>query len=213
MKEVLKETRLHPTIFDIELVNAELLESREKLLNLGKAVSIFGSARLQETDPFYQMAFELAEKLSAKGISIITGGGPGIMEAANKGCQAGKNGQSIGLNIKLPKEQTPNSYQDLSLFFQHFLTRKTIFMDYSSAFICVPGGFGTLDEVMEAMTLIQTKKMVEKPVILVGKDFWKPLLHWFDTELLDHKMIAENDSQRFMVVDSIEEVMNALKLV
>ena len=212
MEKLVVKEQLHQSIFDIESVNTELLESREKLLNLGKAVSIFGSARLDASNPFYQMAFEIAEQLSAQGISIITGGGPGIMEAANKGCRAGENGQSIGLNIKLPKEQTPNPYQDISLFFQHFLTRKTIFMDYSSAFICVPGGFGTLDEVMEAMTLIQTRKMAEKPVILVGKDFWKPLLHWFDTELLDHQMIAEMDSKKFVLVDSIEEVMNALEL-
>ena len=212
MDKSVGEKRAHQSIFDIELVNVELLESREKLLNLGQAISIFGSARLETSNPFYQMAEDIAERLSAQGISIITGGGPGIMEAANKGCQAGQNGQSIGLNIKLPKEQNPNPYQDISLFFQHFLTRKTIFMDYSSAFICVPGGFGTLDEVMEVITLIQTKKMVEKPVILVGKEFWKPLIQWFDTQLLDHKMIAENDSQRFILVDSIDEVLYALGL-
>lgn len=199
-----------PHLFELELVNAELQNAVEQLLSLGIAVSIFGSARLKPEHPAYQIALEIAEKLSAKGISIITGGGPGIMEAGNKGCQLGEKGQSIGLNIKLPREQSPNPYQDISLHFDHFLTRKTIFMDYSSAYICVPGGFGTLDELMEAITLMQTKKMALKPVILVDRQFWQPLMHWFSSEFLQHEMIVKEDLSKFILVDTAEEVVDAL---
>lgn len=200
-----------PHLFDIELVSAELQVAVEKLANIGPAVSIFGSARLKPSHPAYQMALEIGEKLSEKGISIITGGGPGVMEAGNKGCQLGQKGESIGLNIKLPREQFPNPYQDRSLFFEHFLTRKTIFMDYSLAYICVPGGFGTLDELMEAVTLMQTKKMGMKPVILVDSAFWRPLIEWFKTEFLKHEMIATEDLEKFIVVDTVEEVLKALE--
>lgn len=199
-----------PQLFDIELVNAELRAATEKLSNIGPAVSIFGSARLSPSHSAYQIAFDIAEKLSEKGISIITGGGPGVMEAGNKGCQSGGNGESIGLNIKLPREQSPNPYQTTSLAFEHFLTRKTIFMDYSSAYICVPGGFGTLDELMEAITLMQTKKMEMKPVILVNREFWQPLMGWFQTEFLKHEMIVESDLSKFTLVDTAEEVLQAL---
>lgn len=197
-------------LFDIELVTAELRAATEKLANIGPAVSIFGSARLTPSHPAYQIAYEIAEKLSEKGISIITGGGPGVMEAGNKGCQAGGKGESIGLNIKLPREQFPNPYQTTSLAFEHFLTRKTIFMDYSEAYICVPGGFGTLDELMEAITLMQTKKMEIKPVILVNREFWQPLMEWFRVEFLKHEMIVESDLSKFTVVDTAEEVLQAL---
>jgi len=199
-------------LFDLELVNAELKNAVETLSNVRLAVSVFGSARLKSTHPAYQIALEIAEKLSAKGVSIITGGGPGVMEAGNKGCQLGEKGQSIGLNIKLPREQSPNPYQDISLYFDHFLTRKTIFMDYSSAYICVPGGFGTLDELMEAITLMQTKKMALKPVILVDRQFWQPLMHWFSSEFLQHEMIVEEDLSKFILVDTAEEVIEALSV-
>lgn len=199
-----------PPLFDIALVNAELKAAVEQLANLGPAVSIFGSARLHPSHPAYQLALEIGQKLSEKGISIITGGGPGVMEAGNHGCQLGKNGTSIGLNIKLPREQSPNPYQDVSLFFEHFLTRKTIFMDYSSAYICVPGGFGTLDELMEAITLMQTKKMAMKPVILVDRQFWQPLLGWFEGAFLQHEMIVKADLSKFILVDSAEEAVMAL---
>lgn len=199
-----------PQLFDIELVNAELEAAVIALANLGPAVSIFGSARLKPSHPAYQMALEIAKTLSAQGISIITGGGPGVMEAGNKGCQLGERGESIGLNIHLPREQTPNPYQTNSLYFEHFLTRKTVFMDYSSAYVCVPGGFGTLDELMEAITLMQTKKMEMKPVILVDREFWQPLMQWFETELLNHAMIAKEDLQKFTVVDTAQEVLTVL---
>lgn len=199
-----------PELFDLELVNAELKAAVETLMDLGPAVSIFGSARLSSTHRSYQIALEIAEKLSARGISIITGGGPGVMEAGNKGCQLGEKGQSIGLNIKLPREQSPNPYQDVSLFFEHFLTRKTIFMDYSAAYICIPGGFGTLDELMEAITLMQTKKMKMKPVILVDSDFWQPLMGWFESQFLKHEMIVKEDLNKFIMADSADEVLEAL---
>lgn len=198
------------SIYDIPLVTAELNAATEKLSNLGVAVSIFGSARLSAETHAYKMAYEIAEILSEKGVSIITGGGPGVMEAANSGCQAGKIGLSVGLNIKLPREQTPNPYQDLSLYFDHFLTRKTIFMAYSEAYICVPGGFGTLDELLEALTLMQTKKMPVKPIILVGREFWTPLMNWFKTELLNQALINASDLNKFTIVDTAEEVLAAL---
>ncbi len=199
-------------LFDIDLVVAELNAASEKLDNIGPSVSIFGSARLTEESPAYRLAFEIAEKLSRRGVAIITGGGPGIMKAGNSGCKAG-NGLSIGLNIKLPKEQFPNEYQDLSLSFEHFLTRKTIFMAYSEAYICLPGGFGTLDELIEAVTLMQTKKMVVKPIILVDSAFWAPLFAWFKTTLVTEGLIAENDLNKFQIVDSSDEVIAALESV
>lgn len=199
-------------IYDIPIVKAELERADEVLglRNLEPAVSLFGSARLKREDRSYQLAFEIAKALSEQGVSIITGGGPGVMEAGNHGCQAGKKGTSIGLNIKLPREQSPNPYQDLSLHFDHFLTRKTVFLAYSEAFICVPGGFGTLDELMEALTLMQTRKMVEKPIILVDRQFWQPLLDWFGNELLFQEMIVAKDLDRVTLVDSVEEVLAAL---
>ncbi len=196
-------------LFDVGLVVAELNAASEKLDNIGPAVSIFGSARLTKESPAYQLAFEIAEKLSQKGIAIITGGGPGIMEAGNSGCREG-GGTSIGLNIKLPKEQFPNEYQDISLSFEHFLTRKTIFMAYSEAYICLPGGFGTLDELIEAITLMQTRKMAIKPIILVDRAFWKPLFDWFKVTLVREGLIAENDLDRLQIVDSSDEVLDAL---
>lgn len=197
-------------LFDLGLVNAELTAAMDKLANIEKAISIFGSARLAETHPACQMALTLGKVLSEKGISIITGGGPGVMAAANRGCQLGGAGQSIGLNIKLPREQTPNPYQDISLYFEHFPTRKTIFMAYSDAFICVPGGFGTLDELLEAMTLMQTKKMALKPMILVDREFWAPLMEWFKTAFLQHEMINAGDLDKLILVDTVEEALEAL---
>ena len=199
-------------IYDIPIVKAELERADEVLglRNLEPAVSLFGSARLTQNDRSYHLAFEIAKALSERGVSIITGGGPGVMEAGNRGCQAGKEGTSIGLNIKLPREQSPNIYQDLSLHFDHFLTRKTVFLAYSEAFICVPGGFGTLDELMEALTLMQTKKMVEKPIILVDRQFWQPLLDWFSGNLLSREMVVAKDIERITLVDSVDEVLAAL---
>lgn len=197
-------------IFDTQLVTAELESAEEKLCNLGPAVSIFGSARLTMEHPSYKLAVEIAKKLSEQKISIITGGGPGIMEAANKGCKQGELGTSVGLNIKLPREQTPNPYQDLSLYFEHFLTRKTIFLAYSEAFICLPGGFGTVDELMEALTLMQTKKMPVKPLVLVDRAFWEPLMTWFETHFVSHQMIAESDLKKFTIVDTVDEVLEAV---
>ncbi|GGZ96751.1 TIGR00730 family Rossman fold protein [Ignatzschineria ureiclastica] len=199
-------------LFDIDLVVAELNAASEKLDNIGPAVSIFGSARLTEESHAYQQAFEIAEKLSQRGVAVITGGGPGIMKAGNSGCKAG-NALSIGLNIKLPKEQFPNEYQDLSLSFEHFLTRKTIFMAYSEAFICLAGGFGTLDELIEAITLMQTKKMAVKPIILVDRAFWEPLFTWFKTTLVREGLIAEADLDKFQIVDSSDEVIDALEIL
>lgn len=220
-KDVIEQNNLEATnrrnkqvqrahIFDTSLVVAELDAATEKLANLGVAVSIFGSARLPETSPAYQSAFNIAKALSEKGVSIITGGGPGAMVAANKGCREGKFGISVGLNIKLPREQSPNLYQDISLSFEHFLTRKTIFMAYSEAFVCVPGGFGTLDELIEVLTLMQTQKMPVKPIVLVNREFWAPLMNWFKSEFLKHEMIVESDLNKFTIVDTVDEVLAAL---
>ncbi|MES1987421.1 MAG: TIGR00730 family Rossman fold protein, partial [Pseudomonadota bacterium] len=157
-----------------------------------KSVTFFGSARLPEKSEHYERARRIAAKLSALNFSVLTGGGPGIMEAANKGAFAGKS-PSVGLNIELPHEQTGNSYQDISQNFKHFFMRKVMFVKYASAYVVMPGGFGTLDEVMEAITLVQTGKSLKMPIILVGEAFWRGLVDWIKTTLVDEKMISAED--------------------
>lgn len=188
-------------------ITEEFRITHDELCALGPAVSIFGSARFQEDNPYYQMAMTIAERLSQDGFNIVSGGGPGIMEAANRGAQKGK-GKSVGLNIKLPREQTPNPYQDIVLHYNNFFSRKTAFIEHSEAFICMPGGFGTLDELAEVLTLIQTKKIAPMPFIMVGKRFWSPLIAWFREELLEEEgAISPEDLELFDLVDSVEEAI------
>ena len=193
-------------------IMSEFVTGMEKLAKNGPCVAIFGSARTQPGDKYYEMAVEIAEKLADYGFGTITGGGPGIMEAGNKGAQQG-GAQSIGLNINLPFEQHFNPYidHDKNIEFEYFFVRKTIFMRYAQGFIAMPGGFGTLDELSEAITLIQTNKMVDFPVVLVGSEYWKGLIDWFRKTLLANHMISEEDFEIFHVVDTSDEAVKIIK--
>lgn len=193
-------------------IMAEFVDGYEKLAKIGPCVSIFGSARLKEDDKYYQMATEIADKITKLGFGIITGGGPGIMEAGNKGAKLG-GGKSIGLNIELPFEQHFNPYIDknYSMDFNYFFVRKVMFVKYSQGFIVMPGGFGTLDELMEALTLIQTHKIARFPIVLVGSHFWSGLLEWFKNTLLENKLIAEEDLNLFRVVDTADDAVGHIK--
>lgn len=191
---------------------AEFVNGYETLAKIGPCVAIFGSARLSPENKYYKMAEETAYLLVKKGFGIITGGGPGIMEAGNKGAHFG-GGKSVGLNIILPNEQKANQFidQDKSLDFNYFFVRKTMFMRYSQGYIAFPGGFGTLDEVSEAITLIQTNKLISFPIVLVGKDFWDGLVNWFKKELLSNQLISENDLNIFHVVDTVEDAVKIIE--
>lgn len=193
-------------------VMAEFVDGYEKLAKIGPCVSIFGSARLKPESRYYEMAVEIAEKITKLGFGIITGGGPGIMEAGNKGA-FNAQGRSIGLNIDLPFEQHFNPYinKSYSMNFDYFFVRKVMFVKYSQGFVVMPGGFGTLDELTEAMTLIQTNKIGKFPIVLVGSEFWSGLLDWFKATLLKEGMIAEGDLDLYRVVDNADEAVAHIK--
>ncbi|MBW3520755.1 TIGR00730 family Rossman fold protein [Chryseobacterium sp. NKUCC03_KSP] len=193
-------------------VMAEFVDGYEKMARIGPCVSIFGSARLKPESKYYQMAVEIAEKITKIGFGVITGGGPGIMEAGNKGA-FNAEGKSIGLNIDLPFEQHFNPYINklYSLNFDYFFVRKVMFVKYSQGFIVMPGGFGTLDELTEAMTLIQTNKIGRFPIVLVGSEFWNGLLGWFKETLLKEGMISEGDLDLYRVVDTADEAVAHIK--
>ncbi|MCE3075389.1 TIGR00730 family Rossman fold protein [Chryseobacterium gwangjuense] len=193
-------------------VMAEFVDGYEKLAKIGPCVSIFGSARLQPESKYYQMAVDIAEKITKIGFGIITGGGPGIMEAGNKGAFNSK-GISIGLNIDLPFEQHFNPYinKSYSMNFDYFFVRKVMFVKYSQGFIVMPGGFGTLDELTEALTLIQTKKIGRFPIVLVGSEFWGGLLDWFRATLLKDGMISDGDLDLYRVVDTADDAVAHIK--
>ena len=189
---------------------SELVEGFEKLSRIGPCVSIFGSARTHYNDKYYRMAEDIAYKLTQNGYGVITGGGPGIMEAANKGAKRG-NGKSVGINIDLPFEQKPNPYidSDKLITFDHFFVRKVMFMKYAQGFIVLPGGFGTFDELFEAITLIQTKKIGKFPIILVGVKYWSGLLKWInDVMLSEEHNISADDLKVFTLVDTSDEAVN-----
>ena len=177
---------------------------------LWPSVSIFGSARIKRGQPFYNDAVEIAEALSHAGYSVITGGGGGVMEAANLGASKGK-GRSIGLNIKLPFEQRPNRYADTLIHFNYFFARKVMFVKYACAFVALPGGFGTLDEVFEALTLKQTRKIHDFPVVLYGSDFWDGLIRWLHDTPLQHRMISRKDLRLFRITDDTKEVVQIVQ--
>lgn len=193
-------------------VMAEFVDGYEKMAKIGPCVSIFGSARLKLESKYYEMAVEIAEKITKIGFGVITGGGPGIMEAGNKGAFIAE-GKSIGLNIDLPFEQHFNPYINklYSLNFDYFFVRKVMFVKYSQGFIVMPGGFGTLDELTEAITLIQTNKIGRFPIVLVGSEFWSGLLDWFKETLLKEGMISEGDLDLYRVVDSADEAVAHIK--
>lgn len=193
-------------------VMSEFVDGYEKLAKIGPCVSIFGSARLKREDKYYEMGVEIAKKITEIGFGVITGGGPGIMEAGNKGAKEG-GGKSIGLNIELPFEQHFNPYIDksYSMDFDYFFVRKVMFVKYSQGFIVLPGGFGTLDELSEALTLIQTHKIGRFPIVLVGSEFWSGLLDWISNTLLKNGLIAEGDLSLFRIVDSADEAVAHIK--
>lgn len=188
---------------------AEFVETTEALADIRPAVSIFGSARIKEDHPWYAETETLARKLSDAGFAILSGGGPGLMEAANKGAFAGDS-PSVGLNMELPMEQHDNPYQDVSLHFRHFFTRKVAFAKYAAAFVAVPGGWGTMDELMEVLTLIQTRVARRIPVILVGSSFWKGLLDWMNGTLVAAGTVSAEDMKLIRVIDDPDEVVNAI---
>jgi len=186
-------------------IQGELIDGIETLNELGPAVTVFGSARLGPDSPYYRATEVFTRQLSDAGFAIITGGGPGIMEAANKGCHQGK-GKSVGLNIHLPLEQRPNPHQDVSLTFRYFFVRKLMFVKYCVAYVICPGGFGTLDELFEALTLVQTGKIRRFPIILLGSDYWSGLLEWLRGRMLAEGCIDEGDLELFHVCDDPDEV-------
>jgi uncharacterized protein (TIGR00730 family) len=190
-------------------IMAEFIEATEYLSEIRPAISIYGSARLKPESPYYQRTIEIAQKFSDAGFAVISGGGPGIMEAANKGAHAGKS-PSVGLNIELPHEQSGNQWQDISLRFRHFFTRKVTFVKNSDAVVVMPGGFGTLDELAEVLTLIQTKKSRHVPIVLVGAEFWAGLLDWFKKTLLTNGVISEKDLDLMQVIDDPDQVLDAV---
>ena len=190
-------------------IMAEFVEGFESMAKVRNGVSVFGSARTPPDDRYYQLAVELGRKLATAGYTVITGGGPGIMEAANRGAFEVK-GDSVGLNIDLPFEQIPNPYINKALNFRYFFCRKVMFAKYSQAIVTFPGGFGTLDELFEHLTLIQTLKIPAMPIILFGREFWQGLLDWMEKELLDRKLISPEDIHLYQVTDSIDEVLAIL---
>ena len=188
---------------------SEFTEGFDKLSGLCDAISIFGSARLSPEHPYYKQTVELAELLGKHDFAIISGGGPGIMEAANKGALQQQQ-PSIGLNIELPMEQSPNPYQDISLGFRYFFVRKVMFVRYSMGYVCMPGGFGTLDEFFEALTLMQTHKIYPIPLILFGSEFWQGLIDWIKTTLIEYKTISEKDLDLITITDDPQEVLEIM---
>ncbi len=191
---------------------AEFVEGFEKLARIGPCVSLFGSARTKPGNKYYILAEDIAFKLTNKGYGVITGGGPGIMEAANKGASRG-HGKSVGINIDLPFEQRANEFidPDKLITFDHFFVRKVMFMKYAQGFIVLPGGFGTFDELFEAITLIQTKKIGKFPIIMVGKEYWSGLMDWVkETMLEEESNISPEDLELFNIVDTAEEAVNLI---
>jgi len=190
-------------------IMSEFVNGFERMQEIGPCVSIFGSARTKPENKYYQLAEEIAFKLTQEGYGVITGGGPGIMEAANKGAKRGK-GNSVGLNINLPFEQKPNDYidRDKSIDFNYFFVRKTVFLKYSQGFIGMPGGFGTIDELFESLTLVQTNKIAEFPVVLVGIDYWSGLIDWIKKTMLhEEHNVSESDLDLFKIVDTADEAV------
>jgi uncharacterized protein (TIGR00730 family) len=200
------ESKAHSS-WQIFKIMAEFVDGFEALAKIGPCISVFGSARTQPGHPAYEQTVDIAKRLAEEGFGIISGGGPGIMEAANKGAQLG-GGKSVGLNIELPFEQHANPYidRDANLHFEYFFVRKTMFTKYSQGFVMMPGGFGTMDEFFEVATLIQTGKMLQVPLILVGREYWAGLMNWLKGTMLTEEYISAEDLDLLAVVDSADEV-------
>ena len=191
-------------------IMAEFVEAIETLSRVKPAVSIFGSARTKPGEPYYEKAEKLARLLAENGFGVITGGGPGIMEAGNKGAAAA-GGQSVGMNIRLPYEQKPNIYANINIDYKYFFIRKVMFVKYAVAYVILPGGFGTMDELFEALTLIQTKRIKGFPVILMGSEYWKGLVDWLRETMLRDNKISAGDIDLFQVIDDPEEAVKYIK--
>lgn len=190
-------------------IMSEFTEGIDKLSDLGYAVSIFGSARLETDNHYYQKAVEIAQRLAKEGFGIISGGGPGIMEAANKGALE-ENVKSVGLNIRLPQEQAPNPYQNISLDYRYFFVRKVMFVKHSMGYVCMPGGFGTLDEFFEALTLMQTEKIFPMPLILFGEEYWQGLIDWLKTTMVPNGTISGSDFDYITLTNDVDKVVSTL---
>lgn len=190
-------------------IMAEFVDSFETLSKIGPAVTIFGSARIPATDPYYKRTAELGEKLAKQQLAVITGGGPGVMEAANRGAAKGK-GTSVGLNIELPHEQHGNRYANVPMHFHYFFSRKVCFVKYSVGFVFMPGGFGTLDELYEVLTLVQTERIPRFPLILFGSKFWKGLMDWMKSQMLTHKYISPHDLELVTITDDVQEAVDLI---
>lgn len=188
----------------------EFVEGFDTLAHVCNAVAVFGSARVQTDDPMYDMARSVGRRLAEEGYAVITGGGPGIMEAANRGCQEG-GAQSIGCNIELPFEQGVNPYVDIAINFRYFFVRKMMFVKYSEGFVIFPGGFGTMDELFEALTLIQTEKIRNFPVVLVGSGYWGPMVDWIRSVMLTEGKVSPEDLDLLQMVDDVDEVVRIIK--
>lgn len=198
---------VHEDPWRVMRIQAEFVEGFGALADLGPAISVFGSARTKPEDPHYRLAEEIAERLVAAGYAVVTGGGPGIMEAANKGASQ-SGGTSVGLGIELPMEQGLNDYVDLGINFRYFFARKTMFLKYSQGFIVMPGGFGTLDELFEALTLVQTGKVQGFPIVLVGRDYWGGLVDWARNVVEPHGMISAHDIDLMPIVETAEDAVD-----
>jgi uncharacterized protein (TIGR00730 family) len=213
-RKLLEPTR-RPAFLDTDpwralRILAEFVEGFDALAEIGKAITIFGSARVAEGDPAYTMAREIGRLLAVEGYAVITGGGPGVMEAANRGCQEG-GGLSVGCNIELPHEQDINPYVDLGVEFRYFFARKTMFVKYADGFVILPGGFGTMDEMFEALTLIQTGKIRHFPVVLVGSAFYAGFIDWIKDKMLSEGMIAPEDLDLIQVTDDPKHVVDIVR--
>ena len=200
----------HTDPWRVMRIQSEFVEGFGALADLPPSISIFGSARARPGDPSYETAREIAQRLAAAGFGVITGGGPGVMEAGNRGAREG-DGLSVGLGIELPFEQGMNEYVDLGVNFRYFFARKTMFLKYSLGFVVMPGGFGTLDELFEAVTLVQTKKVSSFPIVLVGRDYWDGLDRWIRGTLRESGMIGEADADLLTVVDTAGEAIEAVR--
>ncbi|HZK31489.1 MAG TPA: TIGR00730 family Rossman fold protein [Corynebacterium sp.] len=197
----------HADPWRILRIQSEFVSGFDALSRLPKAITVFGSARLGEETPEYEQGVELGRTIAAAGYAVITGGGPGLMEAPNRGChEAG--GLSVGLGIELPHEQSLNPWVDLGLNFRYFFARKTMFLKYSQAFITLPGGFGTLDELFEVLCMVQTGKVTNYPIVLIGVDFWSGLATWLEERLRDQGLISPGDTDLFLITDSVEEAVS-----
>jgi len=188
---------------------SEFTEGFEKLGTLPYSITIFGAARTQPGDHYYEATVEMAKKLACEGFGIISGGGPGIMEAANRGAAEG-GGKSVGLNINLPQEQVTNPYQNISMHFRYFFVRKVMFVKYSMGYICMPGGFGTLDEFFESLTLMQTQKAYPLPLVLYGTEFWQGLLEWIQNKVLESGYITPADLELVTITDDPDEAVDIM---